>query len=770
MSAAATPTAAQLREQLGAQGNNARCPAHDDQHGSLSIGEGNGGKPLLKCHAGCAQSAVIEALRGRGIWPRSSGLTVAELAAAKRLPESLLRESGFVDDEIRGRPVVRMDYRDSTGNVICTRYRGALAANGTDQRFWFRRGDKQQLFGLWRLRPEPVILVEGETDAIALWDAGLNAIGVPGADAWHDRFASPLEPCATLYVHVEPDRGGEKFRAALSRSRLRDRVRFFTVAPGAKDPCELRAANSDAFRERMDRILRATHQQHVEPSAGFASAPPERSDNAAWPEPKPLPVGLPPVEPFDYDLLPPVLRARVEDVSERMQCPPDFPAVALMVSLSSLVGRRCGIAPKRADDWTVVPNLWGMIIGRPGVMKSPPLTEIMRPLQVLQAHAVELFERQQADFQAGAMVAAEAERVAKDAIRKLLKAGKTGDAHDRAHDAVARDSAEPVCRRYVVNDSTVEKLGEILNENPCGVLLHRDELAGFFRTLERQGHEADRAFYLECWNGDGSFTYDRIGRGTFHIAGACLSIIGSIQPGPLSELLRGQGGAGDDGLLQRFQLAVWPDVGADWRNVDRAPDQPARHATQSVIDRLAALTAERLGADPALIPALHFADDAQQLFDVWREGLEKRLRSDAEHPMLEAHLAKYRSLVPSLSLILHLAVATEGPVDHTALERAIAWAEYLETHAKRIYAPAISPDMDAARALLRHIRKGDVSSDFALRDIYRAGWSGLGTREQALAAIAVLEEHDWIKSEEQPTAGRSRTVYRIHPVAMKDNL
>jgi putative DNA primase/helicase len=500
--------------------------------------------------------------------------------------------------------------------------------------------------------------------------------------------------------------------------------------------------------------------------AGLAAAwdPAASSDHqGSIAAPRPLPDGLPSVEAFDYELLPPILRARVEDIAERMQCPPDYPAVALIVILSSMIGRRCGIAPKRSDDWTVIPNLWGAVIGRPGVMKSPPLTEIMKPLQVLQARAVEHFEREQGDYQAGELVSAEAERVAKDAIRKFLKDGKTAAAHELAQETLQRDSKEPVCRRYVVNDATVEKLGEILNENPCGVLLYRDELNGFFRILERQGHEADRAFYLEAWNGDGSFTYDRIGRGTIHIAACCLSIIGSIQPGPLSDLVRGLRGSGDDGLLQRFQLAVWPDLTRTWRNVDRAPDIHAREAVQQIIDRLGGLNADGLESEPGAVRALRFTDEAQDLFNVWREALELRLRGEIEHPMLEAHLAKYRSLVPSLALVLHLTEVDGGPVEKLALERAIAWAEYLESHARRIYAPAISPDMDAARALLVHVRKGDLGAEFALRDIYNRGWSGLGTRDEAAAAVAVLEDYGWMRAFTEETEGRPRTVYRINP-------
>jgi hypothetical protein len=89
---------------------------------------------------------------------------------------------------------------------------------------------------------------------------------------------------------------------------------------------------------------------------------------------------------------------------------------------------------------------------------------------------------------------------------------------------------------------------------PTGLLLFRDELTGFLRTLDREGHESDRAFYLETWNGYNRFVYDRIGRGTLEIEAACLSILGGIQPGPLGYYLKGalEGGVKDDGFIQRF--------------------------------------------------------------------------------------------------------------------------------------------------------------------------------------------------------------------------
>ena len=149
---------------------------------------------------------------------------------------------------------------------------------------------------------------------------------------------------------------------------------------------------------------------------------------------------------------------------------------------------------------------------------------------------------------------------------------------------------------------------------------------------------------------------------------------------------------------------------------------------EEVITRLDRIDAMRVDADEGEIPILRFEPTAQALFNEWREVLERRLRDGSEHPLMEAHLAKYRSMVPSLALVLHLTTAVEGPIDYEALERAIAWAEYLEPHARRVYAPGISPDLTAAHAIAARIKAGDVEKSFTARDVYRRGWSGLSTR------------------------------------------
>ncbi len=487
-----------------------------------------------------------------------------------------------------------------------------------------------------------------------------------------------------------------------------------------------------------------------------------------WPDPQPLPDELPPVAPFDPKLLPISLRPWVEDIAERVQCPPDFPAVAVMIALATVVGRKLGIRPKRQDDWLVVPNLFGLVVGPPSVMKTPALAQPLLPLTRLEIEAKRVYEEQMREFKAAQLVAEQRKQEARGEIRRALKAGE--NAMGIAREVVDGEEEPPTRQRYVVNDPTVEKLGEILRENPNGVLLYRDEMIGFLKSLEKDGHESARAFYLEAWNGTGRYTYDRIGRGTIDIEAAIISIIGSIQPGPLRAYLLGavKNEEGADGLVQRFQLAVYPDVSKAWRNVDRWPDSDARRAAFDLIcglDTVGAgqLRAERDTQDSQGIPFLRLDSAAQRRFDAWRLELETLLRSDTEHPVIVQHLAKYRSLIPSLALLIFLAEGGAGPVGESALNRAIGWGEYLLSHARRIYSIAISPDTAEGMALAKKIMSGALPDAFALRDIYRHCWIGLATRDAATRAADVLVDLDWLAVSVEETGGRPRTRYSVNP-------
>ncbi len=133
-------------------------------------------------------------------------------------------------------------------------------------------------------------------------------------------------------------------------------------------------------------------------------------------------------------------------------------------------------------------------------------------------------------------------------------------------------------------------------------------------------------------------------------------------------------------------------------------------------------------------PSLRFDAAAQELFDGWRAELEHRLRAEEDHPVLLSHLAKYRSLLPSLALILHLIdsvdAGTGGPVSRAATAQAAAWCEYLAAHARRLYAAVTDAARVAAALLATRLAHGQLASPFTAREVYRQEWTGLTARDE----------------------------------------
>jgi putative DNA primase/helicase len=487
----------------------------------------------------------------------------------------------------------------------------------------------------------------------------------------------------------------------------------------------------------------------------------ESTTPALTEKPEPLPE-LPDVLPFKYAYLPNPLADSAKDISERMQCPPDFAAVGAYVMMGSIIGRQIGIRPKREDDWTVIPNLWGVIIGHSGVMKSPTLAAVLSPIKKLQALAYENYEKDAAAYKEQAEHSKLKKSVKRTHARQALKQNGNADV-SKLLDSETDEA--PIQKRYITNNASYEALGELLMENPDGLLVESDEIIGLIKQLDASGQEVARSFYLTAADGDKPYTFDRITRGKgLHIEALCLSIIGSVQPGVLAEYVRQatSGGPGADGLLQRFGLMVYPDISPNWTEIDREPDAAARKAINELAQELDELNIYEIEAEIGKfgeVPFLHFDDNAQRAFSEWRMALEQRLRSGEEHPAIVSHLSKYRKLIPSLALINHLCDGGKGPVSEMALQRAIEFSKYLESHMYRVYSYATRPDIDAAKTLLKRLASGKLQTPFKARDLYQKGWAGLETLSKAQAAINLLLEYRHLHEEEIATGGRPTTRY-----------
>lgn len=660
-------------------------------------------------------------------------------------------------------------YRDGAGRFLGCVVRYDRPANGTPadkqvrpvtfcegpagRREWRCKGfpEPRPLYGLDRLaaRPDaPVLVVEGEKVADAAGRLFPDHIVITSPGGSKAARKADWSALAGRRVAIWPDCDAPGAAYASEVAALAGEAgAAFAELVVLPDGLPLKWDLADDLPDGMEWV-------QIKSALAAAMAGPV--------SPAPILSSLPAVLPFIPELLPAALGDYVMDVADRQQAPPDFAAVTALCGLAAVVGNRVRIAPKQHDDWIVVPNLWGAIIGRPSAMKSPAMQSALAPVYAIQDRMRKEWE---AELRAEEVSDALSGLDAKEAKKRAAKALKDGN-RDGAR-AILEDLAgdgeeeEKPCPRLIVNDATVEKLGELLNQNPRGLLLIRDELPGFLSRMEREECQGERAFYLEAFNGDGRFIYDRIGRGTVRIENCTLSIIGGVQPSRIAPIVRGaMTGASNDGLIQRLQLAVWPDDIGSWRWTDRHPDRDARERFQAIFDTLAGFlpgTTEH----PFM---MRFSPDGQDLFRQWMEEIQAEARSGSLSSTLESHLLKMPATVASLALLFELIDGGRFEVGEEATRRALGWADYLRSHASRLYASGNSVVEDGARLIVE--RRAQLPSPFTARDVHQRAWAGLSDRDAVSAAIDLLMATNHCHEVEKPPAlkgGRPTVSYAWHP-------
>jgi putative DNA primase/helicase len=487
---------------------------------------------------------------------------------------------------------------------------------------------------------------------------------------------------------------------------------------------------------------------------------------SSWDEPIPLPASKPKVEPFSPLFLPEALRPWIEDISDRLQCPPEYPAICAMTGIGSLLAAKVVIRPQAFTDWEEASNVWGLLIGRPGMLKSPAARAALAPLKRLEARAVDQNKADLLAYKQQSKLYKLKETVAEQKFKEEFRKNPLAVQMD-----IGEEPEEPQPRRHMTNDTTYEKLGEIQIVN-TSILVMRDELVSLLMYLDREENSQARGYFMTGWSGLDGHIFDRIVRGHKGLDRYAIGMLGTTQPGRIAEYIKRAhaGGAGDDGFVQRLTQGVWPDEPLTWTDRDVVPNTKALNAAWEVFKRIADATPTALGAteEEGRIPYLRFDKAGLGDFQDWHKGLNTKMKSGDLAPAFESHLAKYKTQVAAYALISHICDVKEGgPVNQTAARRSIAFCDYLETHARRIYGAVIMAEVLAAKEILKHIRKRDLSDGFTSRDVHRPRWTGLTDIETVREGLRMLVDHRYLRVEKVQTDGRDRVAYQINPAAFQ---
>jgi hypothetical protein len=477
---------------------------------------------------------------------------------------------------------------------------------------------------------------------------------------------------------------------------------------------------------------------------GHASA--ARSQDRPPPEPEPwtAPVPLnesPPPPAFPLAVFPECLRRFAEEAAASVPCPPDYVAVPMLAIAGAAIGASRALEIKHGR--TERPCLYAAVVGSPSCGKTPCRTFAARPLHEEQARLYEIYRRER-----------------------------------QAREDGVDDAPKPKERTLYVSDVTVEKLANVLQENPRGVAVDRDELTGWLRSMDqyRSGKGADRQFWLSAWSGEPVSVHRKNqDTGPVRVAHPFVSVVGGLPPDLLTAM-RGERAVAD-GFIDRILFCYpqeHPATGETWACIPE-------HCEEAWRDCLARLWALEMIDDSSHGLRPHFVRLTACGRTAWKkftDALADKRNDDVTPDCLKSALGKLNSYGARLALIVHfLRLATgeadDEDVDGASMDAAAQLVSYFQGHLLRVHAAMdADPRMAAARKLLHWIGTQD-SRPFARRDAYRAMRSVCKAVEDIDPLLALLEKHGYIRQQfgnRDGGAGRkSSPTYEVNPLADDPN-
>ncbi len=272
---------------------------------------------------------------------------------------------------------------------------------------------------------------------------------------------------------------------------------------------------------------------------------------------------------------------------------------------------------------------------------------------------------------------------------------------------------EPVADRCWCDDTTVEALAVLLLQNWRGLLMVRDELAGWLGGFDRyaQGKGGDVAKWLEMYGGRSMMVDRKSGTPrTLYVPRAAVSVAGGIQPGTLRRALGVE--HRENGFAARLLLACPPRKPKRWTEADIPPDietdigmlfdllyslQPATNAGGEAQPITVKLTPEGKAAWAT------FSDEhAQEQVDLTGDlaAVWSKLEGYAARLALVVHFARWAGGDPTL--------ADPDLVDAASIAAGVRLVRWFGNEARRVYAMLAENEEDReCRQLVELIgRKG----------------------------------------------------------------
>ena len=356
---------------------------------------------------------------------------------------------------------------------------------------------------------------------------------------------------------------------------------------------------------------------------------------------------------FPLEVFPQTMQSVILDMARYENYKAEFIATAMLSAVSAALGGTYRIRIK--GEWQSNAALYIILVGRPGLGKTPPLEAAYRPIR---KHDYALFKAYETELEV------------------WKAAGENGK--------------KPVLRRTVVSDFTPESLLLTHNNNPRSVAILVDEIMGMFNSANRYTNGQLIEQLLTAWSG-GALDVTRVSSTIpIHIEQPCINIVGTTQTKRVHELLTK--GFEDNGLLDRFlfvlpkswKMSKWTDW--DDGGVDRAALPAARW--EQILSKVLALDYD-IGEEERMPHVLSMDREAKEYFYSWWNRKVERINLIEDDAEVDSREMKHPAQVARLALLMQVLRYASGEgnlqsVDTASVKAAIRLNGYFEDSYRRI--------------------------------------------------------------------------------------
>ncbi len=754
-----------------------RCPAHRDSNPSLSISQGNDGRALVHCHAGCKPTDVVAAvgLTMRDLMPEFGALKPSRRSvSAGRVTSSSVYETGSdasgrggsVDVDAGVNVVTRFatareavaelerrhgfrsalwTYRDAAGEPVGVVVRWDRADSKKDIRPVSLNGSGWAIGGMPSLRPlyglpelaaasegSTMYVAEGEKAADAVSACGL--IGTTSPHGSNSAAKADWSPLAGHDVVILPDHddAGERYAEDVARLaakagarsirvvRLADRWDALPDGGDAADVLELEGGDAGPVRLGLESLV-----AHAETDTTAA----DRNEAPVFD----LAEMFPPNAAFARDYF--------ADLARSTQTPVEMAALLGLATASACI---CNVVRVRGHgDHTEPAPIWALVLSESATRKSSVLGELLRPIAAWEsAQAHELAPKIAVARQRGKMDEARLRHLEGQAAKERdesKRARLVADAAQLAKDIEAEPL--PAVPRLLACEPTPEALVRQMADNGGRALLSSAEGDALDIIQGRYSGSRNYGAMLKGHAGD-PIRAQRIGRPSDVIDCPALAVALCIQRAAVEEIWLDPQAHGR-GLLARFAVIAPADLVGS-RDVRPDPVNPKHRDTwHSAVRRLLDFSPSADVDEEPMVIGLDCKADA--VYHELQLRVERELGPSGDLCENRAWGGKLCGLALRMALTLHAlgswahsgSPENAGSINAETMRAAIRWADYLaaaERHA-RLHITSTSEAREQTQ-LLNWIegRRGSVT----VRELTQGMRRFRGKTNEARGALAEL--------------------------------